>query len=101
VIFNPVREGSTFTSYRRYFDALDGEGGVCLMVKKDYEPLAVGDVSYANVRLVSHSRARAEILVDLTVTDGENSRTDRDVSFALRYEQGGWKLDTVTYASLK
>ena len=101
VIFNPVREGNTFTSYRRYFDALDGKGNVCLMVKKGYEPLAVGDVSYANVRLASHSRSRAEILVDVTVTDGENSRTDQAVSFDMRYEGGAWKLDTVTYASLK
>ncbi len=101
VIFSPVRDGVTVTSYRRYFDALDGEGGVCLMVKKDYLPLAVGSVSYANLRIVSHSRARAEILADVTVTDGESTRTDRDVSFDLRYEQGAWKLDTVTYASLK
>ena len=34
VIFNPVREDTSFLSYRRYFDAMDGEGGVALMVKK-------------------------------------------------------------------
>lgn len=101
VIFNPVKQDNAFASYRRYFDALDGEDNVCLMVKKDYVPHAVGSVSYANVRIASHSRSRAEILTDVTVTDGKESRTDRDVSFALRYEDGAWKLDTVTYASLK
>lgn len=101
VIFNPVKQDNTFASYRRYFDALDGEENICLMVKKNYQPLAVGDVSYANVRIDSHSRARAKILTDVTVTDGKDTRTDLDVCFSLRFEDGAWKLDTVTYASLK
>lgn len=102
VIFNPVKNGETgYLSYRRYFDAMDGDGNVCLMVKKEYEPLATGEVSYTNVRLSSHGRSRAEILVDITVSDGENTRTDRDVLLSLRYEDGGWKYDTVTYSSLK
>lgn len=100
VVFEPVREGNTVISYRRYFDAEDGKGNLCLMVKKDYKPLAVGSVSYANIRIVKHTRSRAEILVDLTVTDGTESRTDKDVSFPLRYEDG-WRLDTLTYASLR
>lgn len=101
VIFNPVREGTSFASYRRYFDAMDGDGGTALMVKKDYEPLALGSVSYSEIRISSHSRARAEILVNITVADGENSRTDRDVSLPLRFEDGAWKFDSVTYSSLK
>ena len=100
VIFQPVREENTIASYRRYFDAENGEGSLCLMVKKDYEPFAVGDVSYSNIRIQKHSRARAEILVDITVSDGKESRTDKDVALPLRYEDG-WRLDTVTYASLK
>ena len=101
VIFSPVKEGTSFASYRRYFDALDGDGGMALMVKKDYEPLAYGTVSYSELRVASHGRARAEILVDITVTDGENSRTDRDVSLKLRFEDGAWKFESVTYSSLK
>ena len=101
VIFNAVKQENTFASYRRYFDAMDGEGGVRLMVKKEYEPLAVGRVTYENLRLASHGRTRAELLVDITVTDGENSRTDCDVSLSMRYEEGAWKFDTVTYSSLK
>lgn len=101
VILNPVKEENTFVSYRRYFDAMDGEGGVALMVKKDYEPLAIGKVSYANLRVESLSRARATVLVDITVTNGDQSRTDKDVSLAMRFEDGAWKFDTVTYSSLK
>ena len=101
VIFNPVKEDNTFVSYRRYFDAMDGEGAVALMVKKDYEPLAVGKVSYANLRVESLSRARATLLVDITVTNGEESRTDKDVSLSMRFENDAWKFDTVTYSSLK
>lgn len=100
VVFEPVRLENTVLAYRRYFDAEDGEGNLCLMVKKDYEPLAVGSVSYENIRIVKHSRSRAEILTDITVTEGEESRTDKDVSFLLRYEEG-WRLDTLTYASIK
>ena len=100
VIFQPVREESTVASYRRYFDAEDLDGNLCLMVKKDYEPFATGSVTYENVRIAKHSRSRAEILVDITVSDGEESRTQKDVSFPLRYEDG-WRLDALTYASVK
>ena len=101
VIFNPVKQDNAFASYRRYFDAMDGEGGVALMVKKDYEPTAYGKVTYENLQIESHSRARATILVDIHVTDGENSRTYEGVSLDMRFEGDGWRFDTVTYASLK
>ena len=101
VIFKPVKVDTSFASYRRYFDAMDGEGGIALMVKKDYEPLAYGDVTYDNLRIAKHGRSRAEILVDITVTDGKESRTDRDVTLPLRFEDGAWKFEIVTYSSLK
>ena len=101
VVFNPVKEENTFLSYRRYFDAMDGEGGVALMVKKDYLPIAHGDVSYKNLQIDSHGRNRATVLVDITVTDGTSTRTYESVSLAMRREDGVWKFDTVTYASLK
>ena len=101
VIFNPVKDDNAFVSYRRYFDAMDGEGAVALMVKKDYTPLAVGRVSYSNLRVEKYNAKRATVLVDITVKDGEKSRTDKDVSIAMRFENDAWKFDTVTYSSLK
>ena len=73
---------------------------ICLMVKKDYEVKAHGTVTYGNLRVESHARTRATVLTDVSVTDGENSRVYENVSFDLRFEDGAWKLDTVTYASL-
>ena len=100
VIFQPVLGDGTVASYRRYFDAENGEGKTCLMVKKDYDVFVFGVATYDNVRVVKHTRSRAEIKVDITVTDGEESRTVKDITFPLRYEDG-WRLDTVTYASIK
>jgi hypothetical protein len=99
VIFSPVQADGIYASYRRYYDA-EEDGEIFLMVKKEYTPLAVGEVVYENIRLVKHDRKRAEILVDLSVSDGKNTRTERDVSFSLRFEEGTWKYDTVTYASV-
>lgn len=99
VIFSPVHTETGYLSYRRYFDATEDDI-LHLMVKKDYEPFAVGEVSYTNVRVSSHKRKRAEILVDITVTDGERSRTEKDVSLAMRKEDGVWKLDSLSYASI-
>lgn len=101
VVFNPVKEESTFASFSRYFDAMDGKDNVCLMVKKGYTPLSYGDVSYANIRLEKHTRSRATVLVDVTVTEGELSRTDKNIKLDLRYEDGVWKFDTLTYASIR
>ena len=101
VIFNPVKEENTFVTYRRYFDAMDGTGNVALMVKKDCAPLAVGKVSYSNLRIEDHGSKRATVLVDITVSKGEESRTDKDVSLNMRREDGAWKFDTATYSSLK
>ena len=100
VIFSPIYTETGYISYRRYFDTTTDDGVSHLMVKKEYEPNAVGEVSYSNVRISSHKRSRAEILVDVTVTDGVKSRTDKDVEFLLRKEDGAWKLDTLTYASI-
>ena len=99
VIFSPVQTDGIYASYRRYYDAQDGEE-TFLMVKKEYTPLATGEVVYENIRLIKHDRRRAEILVDLSVSDGKTTRTERDVSLSLRFEDGAWKYDTVTYASV-
>lgn len=101
VIFNPVKGDSAYASFSRYFDALDGKDHTALMVRKGYIPLAYGDVSYENLRIKSYNRSRAEILVDVTVKEGENSRTDKNVKLSLRYEEGTWKYDTVTYSSIR
>ena len=100
VIFAPVQTGSGFISYRRYFDATEDDVAH-LMVKKEYEPLAVGEVSYTNVRVASQKRNRAEILVDITVTEGDKTRTDKDVALTMRKENDAWRLDTLTYASIE
>lgn len=101
VVFNPVKEETAFASFSRYFDANDGNDNVCLMVRKGYVPHAVGEVSYDNIRLEKHSRSRATVLVDVTVTEGEESRTDKNVKLDLRYEDGAWKFDTLTYSSIR
>ena len=100
VIFAPVQTESSYASFRRYFDAADGDV-THLMVKKDYTPLAVGEVTYQNLRISSHGRGRAEVLVDITVTEGSQTRKDQDVCLSLRYEDGAWKYDTLTYASIR
>jgi hypothetical protein len=61
----------------------------------------VGTVSYDNLRLVAHDRTRAAILVDVTVTDGTQTRTDKDILFRLRFEGETWKYDTLTYSSIR
>lgn len=99
IIFVPVQSEGGFASYRRYYDAQDGERAV-LMVKREYTPVARGEVRYENIRVAENGRNRAKILVDITVTDGERSRTLKDESFSLRREEGGWRLDTLTYASV-
>lgn len=100
VIFRPVQVDGSYASYRRYVDAVDDDV-THLMVKKDYLPLTEGEVSYSNLRLASHGRSRAEVLVDVTVTDGTQTRTDKDVLLRLRFEEGTWKYDTLTYASIR
>ena len=100
VVFSPVQTESGYVSYRRYFDATENDI-IHLMVKNEYEPLTTGDVTYENVRVASHKKSRAEILVDITVTDGSETRTDKDVMLSLRKEGGAWRFDTVTYSSIK
>jgi hypothetical protein len=99
-VFHPVQVDGSYASYSRYFDAVDDDE-IHLMIKKDYEPLTVGTVSYDNLRLVAHDRTRAAILVDVTVTDGTQTRTDKDILFRLRFEGETWKYDTLTYSSIR
>ena len=99
-VFQPVQVDGSYASYSRYFDAVD-EDDIHLMIKKDYVPLTEGKVSYANLRLIAHDRSRAAVLVDVTVTDGTQSRTDKDVLFRLRFENDVWKYDTLTYSSIR
>ena len=100
-IFAPIYTETGYVSYRRYFDTTTEDGVSHLMVKKEYEPFVVGEVRYDNIRISSHKRNRAEILADITVTEGERTRTDKDVSFAMRREEGVWKFDALTYASIE
>lgn len=97
VVLAPVRDGGSVISYRRYYDGVEGDRAV-LMVYRDFDVIAADRVSYGNLRIVSHSRARAEILADITVYDGDSATVQKDVAFLLRYEEG-WRLDTVTYAA--
>ena len=100
VIFSPVQSESGYVSYRRYFDASEDDV-THLMVKNEYDSFVTGDVSYDNLRVALHKRNRAEVLVDITVTNGEETRTDKDVTLSLRKEDGVWKYDTMTYSSIK
>lgn len=99
ITFSAVYADSTVLSYSRYYDTVVAEEDdrAVLMVKKDYEPLLVGRTVYGNIRVVSLSSKRAEILVDVTVTHEGKSRVEKDVSLALRFEEGAWRFDTPTY----
>ena len=97
VVLAPVRDGGSVISYRRYYDGMENDRAV-LMVYRDFGAIAADRVSYGNLRIVSHSRSRAEILTDVTVYDGDTAVVQKDVSLLLRYEDG-WRLDTVSYAA--
>lgn len=102
VVFSAIHEDSTVISYSRYYDTVvsEKEGDrAALMVKKEYDPLLSGRAAYANVRVVSLSGRRAEILVDITVTLNGESRVEKDVSLKLRKEENGWRFDSPTYFS--
>lgn len=102
VVFSAIREDNSVLSYSRYYDTVaaeeDGSRAV-LMVKKDHEPLINGRASYGNVRILSLSSRRAEILVDVTVEKDGESRVEKDVSLSLRAEEDGWRLDSPSYVT--
>lgn len=101
VTLSATYEDSEVLSYSRYYDSVTQEQGgarAVLMVKERYEALLFARATYANIRVVTLSSRRAEILVDITVTDAEGeSRTEKDVSFKLRCEENGWRFDEATY----
>ena len=72
-----------------------------LMVKTNYEATAVGEVSYDNYVLFSTSLNEVVFLVDITVSDGEITKTFPEERITMRKEKGIWLLDTTTYASVK
>ncbi len=104
VTFSAVYAESTVVAYSRYYDSVaseeEGDRAV-LMVKDDYQPLLKGRAVYSHLRVVSLKRNKAEILVDVTVTYGEESRVEKDVSLALRREEQGWRFDTPTYVTFQ
>ena len=101
VTLSATYEDSEVLSYSRYYDATtDADEGnrKVLMVKEGYEALLNSRATYSNLRVVELSSRRAEILVDVTVTNAEGeSRTETDVSLQLRYEENGWRFDQATY----
>ena len=101
-IFSATYEDNSVLTYSRYYDTevaeQDGNRPV-LMVKKDYDPLLNCRAAYSNVRVSSLSSRRAEILVDVTVTKDGESRVEKDISLALRFEENGWRFDTPTYVN--
>ena len=101
-LFHSDNSGEGYSSYSRYLDVTDEKSGEShLMTKKDYVPLAVGTASYANIRLTSQKKSTAEIMVDITVTDGTETREFPDTVLTMCYENGEWYFDELTYASLK
>ena len=101
VTLSATYEDSEVLSYSRYYDSVAQEQGgtrAVLMVKERYEALLFARATDANIRVVTLSSRRAEILVDITVTDAEGeSRTEKDVSLKLRCEENGWRFDEATY----
>lgn len=101
VTLSATYEDSEVLSYSRYYDTtVEEEAGdrAVIMVKNGHEALLTARATYSNVRVVELSSRRAEILVDVTVTNAEGeSRTEKDVSLKLRNEENGWRFDEATY----
>ena len=66
----------------------------------NYKQFARGVASYSNLRITSHKRNTAVLTVDITVTDGEQTREISGVELDLCYENGGWYFNELTYASI-
>ncbi len=102
-VLTSVKEESQVLTYARYYDGERMEGMdfvPVLMVRDNHEPLAVGDVSYANYTLISAERREAVFTVDITVTDGEKTKSFPSSRITMVKEDGAWRLDTTTYATL-
>ena len=101
LVFSATYEDSTVLVYSRYYDSVAAEktgNRPVLMVKENYEGLLNARATYSNVRVVELSSRRAEILVDVTVTNAKGeTRTETDVELSLRYEENGWRFDEATY----
>ncbi len=103
-VLTSVKEESQVLTYARYYD---GEKMVgmdfvpVLMVRDNHESIAVGEASYANYTLVSAGRREAVFTVDITVTDGEKSKSFPNSKITMVKEDGAWRLDTTTYATLE
>lgn len=103
-VLTSVKEQSQVLTYARYYDDKKMEGVnfvPVLMVRENHEQMAFGKASYADYTLQSSSRKEAVFTVDITVTDGEETKVFSDVRVTMVKEENGWRLDTTTYASLK
>ena len=99
-----VKEQSQVLTYARYYDDKKMEGVnfvPVLMVRENHEQMAFGKACYADYALQSSSRKEAVFTVDITVTDGKETKVFSDVRVTMVKEENGWRLDTTTYASLK
>ena len=103
-VLTSVKEQSQVLTYARYYDDKKMEGVnfvPVLMVRENHEQMAFGKASYADYVLQSSSRKEAVFTVDITVTDGKETKVFSDVRVTMVKEENGWRLDTTTYASLK
>jgi hypothetical protein len=100
LIFTTVNTDAT-TSYSRYMDEYNEvKGEHYLLAKMNYKQFARGVASYSNLRITSHKRNTAVLTVDITVTDGEQTREISGVELDLCYENGCWYFNELTYASI-
>jgi FtsH-binding integral membrane protein len=103
-VLTSVKEQSQVLTYARYYDDKKMEGVnfvPVLMVRENHDQMAFGKASYTDYVLKSSSRKEAVFTVDITVTDGKETRVFSDVRITMVKEKNGWRLDTTTYASLK
>lgn len=101
VVFSATYEEGEVLSYSRYYDTTtDDKSGsrAVVMVKEGYDALLNARATYSNVRVVELSARRAQIMVDVTVTNAQGeSRTEKDVPLKLRNEENAWRFDEATY----
>ncbi len=103
VLSSAKAEGQVLT-YVRYYDGTKMEGSdsiPVLMVKDNYEPLIYGTVSYSNYQIKKSQKKEVIFTVDITVTDGEDVKNFPSSEIIMVKEDGLWRLDSTTYASIK
>ncbi len=87
--------------YQKYVDDLPALGPECIMVYTRYEPLFTSKVEYDcdTVRVNDVKKETLYLSVMATVTSPEGKSQQREIRFTMFEENGGWRLDSSTFAN--